>query len=104
MPININSDIDTKLVETFYYNNMYQILNIKNSNNKFLDLFFSNIDHDFQLFEADENIHLFSNSYHHKGIVLNFDCIEQKCSKHNNFNYKLSYNFYNADFDKVNET
>ncbi len=93
MPVNINLDIDTKLVETFYYNNMYQILNIKNSHNKYLDLCFTNRDYNFQLFEADDNIHLFSNPYYHKGIILNFYCIEQKCSTNLNFNLKLSYDF-----------
>lgn len=103
LPINITSDIDSKLIETFYGHNMYQIFNIKNSNNKFLDLCFSNIDYNFDVREADDNFHLFSNTYHHKGIIINFDCMEQQCSMLNNFNFKLTYDFYKADYLKINE-
>lgn len=103
IPINITSDVDTKLVETFYGNNMYQIFNIKNNNNKFLDLCFTNLDHNFDVREAGDNFHLFSDTIHHKGIVVNFDCMEHKCSMFNNNNFKLSYNFFKADYFKINE-
>lgn len=100
LPINFNDEIDFELVSSFFSNDMYQINNISNSKERWLDLVFTNAYDKVVVMAADDTEHLFKNTINHNAIIVDFTVTDIKSSK--SYDNEIVYDFTNANYSVIN--
>lgn len=100
LPINFIDDIDFSLIDTFYSNDIHQILNYPNSNGRWLDLIFSNTYDNVVVREATVSENLFLNTTHHNAVIVELPSTTTHFNK--SYNKRVVYDFKNADYESIN--
>lgn len=100
LPANLSNDIDFALVDTFYGNDLQQIVESPNKNGNWLDLIFCNSYNETIVKPAKDDENLFSNTIHHTAYVVELQTVESSFTK--SYNNKIVYDFKNSDVYGIN--
>ena len=99
-PMELSTNIDFMLIDTFYGNDMVQILNIKNDLGHYLDLIFTNVKENVTLSEVTETERFFNNTLHHKAMSVSYNVLFNHCVLINDDEFYLD--FKNANYASIN--